>query len=184
MDKESGGLLKKQIPAGIIVRPAYEQEWKPAIDLAIRTFERFDADDCTDEGRESFIRFVTDPELRRLERKGIYRLYVAGEMTSVYSSGNCAKHDLRMTGMMLIKDFSHISLLFVDSDSQGRGTGRRLVEYAFDTTRNFTGSLMLSVNSSTYAVPFYTRMGFMSIGASSMTDGLRSTPMIFKESYK
>ena len=63
----------------IQVRPASIDDWQPAMDLAWRTFLRFDADDYKREGIDNFKEFVTDSKLYRNFCEGRYPLFVDGD---------------------------------------------------------------------------------------------------------
>ena len=98
------------------LRPAYRDEWQEAMDLAWKTFLKFEADDYTPEGVKSFRDFITDATLRRMFLAGSYDLVVAME-------------GKRMIGMITLRLASHISLLFVDEAYHRRGVGRSLIDY-------------------------------------------------------
>lgn len=148
----------------IQVRPASIDDWQPAMDLAWRTFLRFDADDYKREGIDNFKEFVTDSKLYRNFCEGKYPLFVAliGE---------------RIVGLISLRNNNHISLLFVDGDYHRRGIGRALMEY----TRQYLAS-EVNLNSATvfaapYAYSFYEAEGFSKIGEETERDGMRFTPM-------
>ena len=52
------------------IRPAYREEWQDAMELAWKTFLKFEADDYTAEGIKSFQDFITDNSLYRMFQIG------------------------------------------------------------------------------------------------------------------
>ena len=60
-----------------MVRCAYHSDWDGAMNLAWKTFVRFDAPDYSQEGIKNFRNFVTDEMLRKMFLAGHYQLFVA-----------------------------------------------------------------------------------------------------------
>jgi GNAT superfamily N-acetyltransferase len=152
-------------PPQCIVRPAYREEWDDAMALAWRTFMRFEADDYTPEGVESFQDFITDTMLHRMFVIGAYQLFGA------YQDG-------KMVGMISLRNETHISLLFVDENYHRHGIGRRLIDYVSEYVHNEEGHHMLTVNAAPYATGFYHRIGFVDTGTVQESDGITYTPMV------
>ena len=69
----------------------------------------------------------------------------------------------------------HISLFFIKPIYHRRGIGRKLFDYAY--TLNGLSTTEITVNASTYAVPFYESLGFQPIGDAQCYHGLTSIPM-------
>lgn len=67
----------------------------------------------------------------------------------------------------------HINLFFVDKYSQGRGIGRKLMNFILENNKNF----YITVNSSRYGVIIYEKLGFVKIDDEKKQDGLIFTPM-------
>lgn len=150
--------------SNIVVRPAYRDEWDDAMALAWRTFMKFEADDYTNEGVESFQNFITDSILHNMFVLGVYQLFVA-------------LIDKRIVGMISLRNETHISLLFVDESYHNLGIGRRLMEYVSNYVKTEEGHHLLTVNSAPYATGFYHRIGFVDTGKMQMSDGIYFTPM-------
>jgi GNAT superfamily N-acetyltransferase len=150
--------------SGIIVRPAYREDWDDAMSLAWRTFMKFEAKDYTKEGVESFQNFITDSVLHRMFVIGAYQLFVA-----------CDRN--RVVGMITLRNETHVSLLFVDEAYHRQGIGRRLMEYVLDYVKNEEGHRILTVNAAPYAVGFYHKLGFVDTGKEQLSDGIYYTPM-------
>ncbi len=147
-----------------MVRFAYHSDWDGAMDLAWDTFMRFDAPDYSQEGINNFRNFVNDDMLRKMFLAGQYQLIVAVDRG-------------RIVGMLSIRDKKHISLLFVDAAYHFNGIGSALIKYASRYVRNEEGMERLTVNASPYAVKFYKKRGFRELGAETVADGIRYTPM-------
>ena len=67
----------------------------------------------------------------------------------------------------------HISLFFVDKDSQGKGIGKELMSVIVNDNENS----YITVNSSRYGVPIYQKLGFVKMEEEKEQDGLKFTPM-------
>jgi len=63
-------------------------------------------------------------------------------------------------GIILVKKYWNLQLLFVDPRYQGRGIGRALIHAVLPECRARSPKAKLMVNSSTVAVPFYRALGF------------------------
>jgi len=169
MGRREGNIIKAmylrrtQSPA-FCVRSAYREEWDDAMALAWRTFMRFEANDYTQEGIESFQNFITDNVLHRMFLLGSYQLFVACENN-------------RIVGMISLRSQTHISLLFVDAAHHRRGIGRALMEYVCNYVRTEEGYFRVTVNAAPYAVGFYHKLGFRDTQAQQENDGIRYTPM-------
>lgn len=146
------------------IRPLFNYEWEDAMNLAWDTFILFDAPEYSREGIRNFKNFVKDPILKTLFLEGKYRTLAA------FSNG-------LMVGIIGVRNETHISLLFVDSEYHKRGIARKLVERMKELTFISFGKREMTVNSSPYAVGFYHKMGFTDISAEQLTDGIRYTPM-------
>lgn len=147
------------------IHRASKMEWQPAMDLAWRTFLRYEAGDYTNEGIRSFQEFVSDGRLEQLFLRGSYHLYVA-------------THDGEIVGMITKRDVRHISLLFVDSDYHKMGIGKALITYLAAELRkdDITG---MTVNAAPYGIGFYHKVGFKDVGQEEEAEGIRYTPMVY-----
>ena len=148
------------------VRSAYRNEWQDAMELAWKTFLRFEADIYTPEGVRNFQNFITDSTLYRMFVMGTYQLFVALD-------------GKRIVGMITLRDSTHISLLFVDASYHRQGIGRALVKHLTDYLLTEAGANHVTVNSSPYGVGFYHKMGFRDIRPEESRDGITYTPMEF-----
>ena len=148
------------------IRRAYQGEWDDAMDLAWRTFLRFEADVYSEEGIRNFEDFITDTTLHKMFLAGIYKLFVA------LDSG-------KIVGMITLRGRSHISLLFVDEKYHRQGIGRALIVYLQEYLQAERTADRMTVNAAPYGVAFYHKLGFQDIRPEEEKDGIRYTPMEF-----
>jgi GNAT superfamily N-acetyltransferase len=84
----------------------------------------------------------------------------------------------QIVGLVEIRDFSHISLLFVSTARQRHGIGRRLLAEAVARCMDVhPEAAELTVNASPNSVPAYTRYGFVPIAPEQEMNGIRFVPM-------
>ena len=151
----------------VLIRPAYRSEWKEAMDIAWKTFLKFEKKDYTAQVIKSFYQFITDPILEKMFYMGEYQLFGAYE-------------NKKMIGMAGIRNRTHISLLFVDEQFHKKGVGRKLMQYIFHYSTTEMGEQKLTVNAAPYAVGFYHRIGFHDTDRERDAGGIRYTPMIIE----
>lgn len=157
MDFENGKI------GGIVVVPAKEEDWEPAMDLCWKTFLRFEASVYTREGVMNFLKFISGEQLHDMFANGDYKVFVA-------------KEEDRIVGVGSLRAGTHISLLFVDASYQMRGIGRALVR-AMQQEVPAGDGCKLTVNSSPYGEGFYHRLGFLDTDKQQKADGILYTPM-------
>lgn len=152
----------------IQIRKAVVDDWDDAMELAWKTFLKFEAKDYGQEGINSFNDFISDTTLERMFLLGKYKMFVAFQ-------GN------KMVGMITLRDKSHISLLFVDERFHRQGIGSALISVLLTDHFQETGNRMLTVNASPYGVGFYHKLGFHDVAPEMHQSGIRYTPMILGE---
>ncbi|MBP1664352.1 MAG: hypothetical protein H6Q19_1492 [Bacteroidetes bacterium] len=92
-----------------------------------------------------------------------------------------ARSDGKIVGVIEIRNNNHISLLFVDKLYQNRGIAGRLISSSIDESLKRDLSMdTYEVNSSPYAIPIYSRLGFVAIGGILEKSGIKYQPMILK----
>lgn len=67
----------------------------------------------------------------------------------------------------------HISLFFIKPEHHRKGIGKKL----FDYMENDSPVSEMTVNSSTYAIPFYKQLGFEPTGEIQSVNGMTFLPM-------
>ena len=134
------------------------------LELVKRVFDEFEAPYYSQEGIETFYRFIDLENIKKCLKEN-YKMYVA-------------KMNHKIIGMIAFRDNSHIALLFVDKEYHKNGIARNLFEkaekYCIENNKNFE---KITVNSSPYAVGFYEKVGFVKTSEEQVVDGLRFTPM-------
>lgn len=80
-----------------------------------------------------------------------------------------------IVGYISLKEPGHLYHFFVAEEFQGQGISRSLWEHV----RKQSQCSRFSVRSSVYAVPVYTRFGFLESGPAGSKDGVSFQPMEF-----
>lgn len=148
------------------VRKAQPDDWENAMELAFRTFLKYEAKEYGPEGIRNFAEFVTDESLKKMFLQGNYLMFVAVEGEKII-------------GLISLRSGNHISLLFVDDKYHRRGVGTALVKYLQSYMLFYTKQERLTVNAAPYGIPFYHRIGFKDTGLETKKDGIIYTPMEF-----
>jgi GNAT superfamily N-acetyltransferase len=87
-------------------------------------------------------------------------------------------HD-EVVGVIGMRDWNHIFLLFVDGGHQHKGIARKLVSKALGRGEiEGHHSEKVTVNSSPNAVGAYRRMGFVQTADEEIHNGIRAIPMM------
>lgn len=89
----------------------------------------------------------------------------------------CAFDGDALLGVVVVKPPTHLYHLFVRTDSQKSGIGKKLFLMADDWSTSVSGEPLATVNSSLNAIHIYNRLGFDSDGPIIDTDGVRYQPM-------
>jgi len=86
-----------------------------------------------------------------------------------------------MVGLVEVRSYNHIALLFVDEEWHRRGVAKRLLDLAVERCKlNNSGLKMVEVHSSPFAVPVYERLEFVKTGDERVENGIRYTPMALR----
>ncbi len=141
------------------IRRIVKSELQEALDLVWRVFLEFEAPDYSQQGVESFKRFIEIEQIQELIERRELKFWGAYKVD-------------QLVGVIVIKLDSHVSMLFVDPDFHRKGIGSRLFQVAFGEQAG-----KITVNASPYAIEFYHRLGFQDKSAEQIVDGIRFTPM-------
>ena len=140
--------------------------------LARRVFDSCVAPEASTRGRRAFRTYARAVRiLERLDRR--HRVLVA-------------EVDGRLTGMIEVRDDTHIAMLFVERDAQRHGVARALIAAAFPGKSS--GSSVsacsdagaggaITVNATPGSIAAYLHLGFRPAGRERESDGLRVLPM-------
>lgn len=152
------------MPENIVIKKADIYDWEPVVNLAWRTFLRFEAEEYGKEGTKSFQDFLEAPMLQRMFLLGDYVVFAAmdGE-----------KH----VGVISLRNRKHISLLFVDEKYHKNGIGRMLIEQVQSFVKAEYGENSITVNAAPYALGFYHKLGFVDVAPQLESEGILYTPM-------
>ena len=149
----------------IEVKQLLNNEKDEALLFAKRVFIESEDDSYTKKGIETFCNFVDNKKITKS-----FKVYGAFE-------------DNVLKGLIATdRRKKHISLFFVDKDSQGKGIGKKLMSFIIDDNENS----FITVNSSRYAVSIYEKIGFIKTEEEKEQDGLKFTPMklVLKDEIK
>lgn len=146
-------------------REIKQEELPETLDLVRKVFDEFEAPYYSEEGVASFYAFIDIDNMSEQSTNG-----------SLYFYG-CFVDNI-LVGMIAVKDFIHISLLFVDKQYHKQGIARNLFDHIIQICREKNPCLkVITVNSSPYAVEVYHKFGFFDVSSEQVVDGIRFTPM-------
>lgn len=148
------------------IRKARPSEWDNAMELAFRTFLKYEGLEYGSEGIAHFAEFITDNVLKEMFLQGNYLLFVA-------VAGD------KIIGIISLRSGNHISLLFVDEQYHRKGVGKALVKYLQEYMLSNTKYDKLTVHAAPYGIPFYHKIGFRDTSLETEQDGIIYTPMEF-----
>lgn len=135
--------------------------------LAVEVFNEFVAPHYSQEGVSEFLRYI-DPDL--MSKRVISDHFVL-----------IAEMDDRLVGIIEVRDFNHISLLFVSREAQRKGIAKRLLNEALQIcSRNNPNLSHVSVHSSPNSIEAYEHLGFRLEGSEKLEHGIRYVPMILQ----
>lgn len=146
-----------------MIRKLDKTEYALATSLALEVYIQCGAEDFDEEGLNSFKSFISNEQLMN-------ELVIYG-----------AFEDKNLVGIMGTKhEGKHLSLFFIRKKYQCKGIGKQLFCFAI----NDCPVDEMTVNSSTYAIPFYQSLGFEKTKEKLCTNGITYTPMIFKRTVR
>ena len=132
--------------------------------LVIRIFNEFVAPHYSQEGVDEFLRYVDPEQMSKRASRNHFTLL--------------AEDCDNLVGVIEIRDFNHVSLLFVARDAQRQGIARELLSEALVISQREKPNLSeVSVHSSPNAVGAYERLGFQAEGPEKNERGIRFIPM-------
>ena len=132
--------------------------------LVRQVFNDFVAPLYAQEGVEEFLRYA-DPGLMAKRAQSNHLALIA-------------EANGELIGAIEMRDFNHISLLFVAREKQRQGIGRQLLQEALTIARRYEPGLSeVDVHSSPNAVDAYERLGFQAVGPEELENGISFIPM-------
>jgi len=149
----------------IVYGPMEGSEEKDVYDLIVRIFQEHVAPVYSKNGIEKFLGMLSPNGLSEMNK---------GKSSFVI----LAKQRNRPIGMLAVRNESHITLIFVDSQYQRKGIGKHLLDEAIKICLNRNSELTaVTVSSSPNSILFYEGVGFEVQGDEVDEDGMRFTPM-------
>ncbi len=140
-----------------MIRQLKQEEYNKAAQLSLSVYIACGKADFDEEGLDTFKNFIYDESC-------INALTIYGAF----------KEEEELIGILGLKNGGrHISLFFIKPQYHRKGIGKALFHYATSKCP----SVEVTVNSSTYAIPFYQSLGFAVIGEKQTYQGISSTPM-------
>lgn len=151
-----------------VYRELQSGEEENACNMVIECFNEFVAPGYSNEGTTEFYNYVNPVSLReRLKTSGNFALLALDA-------------DL-IVGVIEVRSYNHISLLFVKKEYHKRGIAKRLLQKAIDICKQANPDIkIIDVNSSPYAVTIYEKMGFIQTDVEQVKNGIRFILMILK----
>ena len=153
----------------VAISNATISDWEPAMELAWKTFLKFEAPEYGKQGTDSFLEFVSSEKLFEMFQNGDYKVIVAKEGSDII-------------GVASLRCNNHISLLFVDERYHRTGVGRNLLSYLQDSLPNV--EIEMTVNAAPFAVGFYEKVGFFKSGEMQRADGITFQPMVVNKKIR
>ena len=135
--------------------------------LVASVFNESVAPEYSSEGVQEFHRYI-EPTAFRARFQNNHFILIALVKTKV-------------VGMIEIRGYNHVSLLFVAQDYQRRGISTELLFRAIMICQGYESQPSeISVNSSSFAVPIYEKLGFNRVGERQIRNGIGFIPMVLK----
>lgn len=142
-----------------VMRPGEEVK---VCSLIEKVFNEFVAPEYGPEGINEFFKFANP--LAMAERSSIKQIVIVAEYHSDF------------VGVIEMRDYNHIAMLFVSL--RGKGIGKELTKMAIQECRNRQPDVkIITVNSSPFAEPIYSKIGFKKTGPFQERNGITFVPM-------
>ncbi len=152
----------------MVVRTIEKADIPEAVKLIREGYEKFVSHDYTPQGSVRFFDYVSEDGF-------------AGRIDGGTHFSLVAVKDGELIGIIEMKDFEQCTLFYVNARFHGQGIGRWLFDEAVAHCRASKPSLKtIKVNSSTYAVTAYKKLGFKAEGMLQEADGVVYQPMIYE----
>lgn len=148
---------------GLRIRAAIPEDSESISVLICALVDKFIAKDLSSEGRDFLLNTMRTGALRRNLLSG-YRYHVA-ELHGT------------LCGVVAVKGNSHLYHLFVAEQFQREGVAKKLWQCAMKECLSKGNTGEFTVNSSSYAVGFYKKLGFVSQSGPEEKNGVVFYPM-------
>lgn len=151
------------MPEGLTIEKMREGEEQEIANLIKQVFGEFVAPAYGPEGVNHFLDYIEPANISKRRSEGNHLALTA-------------KIDEQVVGIIEIRDWNHICLLFVDKKYHNNGIAQRLFRESVRHCRE-KGTAELDVNSSLFAVPIYERLGFVQTESEQTKNGIIFVPM-------
>jgi GNAT superfamily N-acetyltransferase len=132
--------------------------------LIKKVYDEFVSIDYSDEGNRFFYEWIKPSKIAERQCNQI-NLWVAFI-------------DLKLVGLIEIRDNKYISLLFVDKDYQGHGIAKKLFIKSLKEIIQRDPKLdKFYVHASPYSIPIYKKLGFIETDNMQEENGMKYLPM-------
>lgn len=150
--------------ASIEIRPMKHGHEKPVFKFITRVFNQFVAPEFSQEGIKEFLKYIQpDALIDHLHNDHF---------------GLIASVNAKIIGAIMVRDFNHIALFFVESQHQRKGIGRKLVLTALEHCRLHDAKTShVTVNASPNSINAYKRLNFKPTDKEQSVNGIRFIPM-------
>ena len=133
--------------------------------LVARSFNEFIAPEFSEEGIQEFFTYANPRDFKKRAESGYYSM--------VAESGG------KLAGVIELKEYNHISMLYVEKAFHKKGVAKELIRVALEKVSSSNSNLCdITVNSSIYAVPFYEKLGFIQFEEEKTIYGVIHIPMM------
>ena len=143
------------------------------VSLLIRElFDEFIGFDYRQKGKDTFLDYIDPENIKNRFDKENHQFIIA-------------KDENKIIGIIEVRDFNHISLLFVDKSYHQQGIAKTLFQKVIAICLKHNPKLAeIEVNSSLYAAEIYKKLGFEKTDNRQEKDGIIYIPMRYKINNK
>ncbi len=151
----------------ITINPASSSDLKQIIEFVRAVYDESVAPNYSSAGNEEFYKYL-DPNWLQQRLESDHWILMAVD-----------QDDDDLVGIIEIRENKHLSMLFVRTQNQRQGIGKKLLQSAIEKIKkNNPEQKVLSVHSSPNSVAAYERMGFEKLGSEQEVNGIRFTSMV------
>ena len=151
----------------LLYKQAEEKDIEAMHNLVLKVFDAFVAPNYIEEGNQEFYKYLDQKAIEtRLENNHFIFL---------------CKDQENIVGLIEVRNFNHISMLFVQANYQRKGIAKELLRKALEICKVHNAELKeVSVHSSPNSVAIYEKLGFVKTKEEQEINGIRFIPMVRK----
>jgi ribosomal protein S18 acetylase RimI-like enzyme len=153
------------------IRTYKKTDFNEVVELIRDTFSKYNSKDGTKKGIKNYLSHFSKNNLNEIKESFnssdiFYVAEVDGKINGIVRGRKSKKFE---------RSF-HLSNLFISGKYHRKGIATKLYQ-KFESKAIKLKGKKITINSSIYAVPFYSKMGFKKIGKISYMDGVRDQKM-------